>query len=191
MLFSLLYHLTTQSSALQQTHRATLISSLSSSCLTPLIWKPTQSLCQKGLQRLIEVVLIHLIQQPKKGEAPLLYFNAFLPIIKNTSRWPWEAFPARNLEAADSVSLNKVEVSNRNVIAVRGALAQNRRRPLSFPVLQRFVGDVKMKTPSAAPRGCSSARDPVSWKGNTEGIYSTERGWAAGRACWLCSPLPQ
>lgn len=34
-----------------------------------------------------------------------------------------------SFEAVDNVSLNKAEVSNRNVIAVRKALAQNSRHP--------------------------------------------------------------
>lgn len=41
----------------------------------------------------------------------------------------FKTFTKRCFQAVDNVSLNKVEVSNRTVIAVRRALAQNSRHP--------------------------------------------------------------
>lgn len=83
-----------------------------------------------------------------------------------------------------------MEVSNRNIIAVRRALAQNRRHPrlLSFPVLQCFVTDVKTpQGPEAAPlRGTQSVG-----KG-TQGVFTIQRMCSRkGLVALFFSPLAE
>lgn len=93
--------------------------------------------------------------------------NSFLNETKKKSPRLCKTFTKVTSEAVDNVSLNKVEASNRNVIAVRRALAQNSRHPVSFPVLQCFVRDA---TTPQAPGAGSSARHPLSRK-EEHGVY--------------------